>query len=71
MTLNGNTNGTKTILILTENEKTALGSVLDKALCGYLEPEEEQILGGLYNRPFPEAVEAIEKQMEHEDEMEV
>lgn len=62
---------TKTILILTEDEKTALGSVLDKALCGYLEPEEEQILGGLYNRLYPEAAEALEKLMEHEDEMEV
>lgn len=69
--MNENTNGTKTILILTEDEKTALGSVLDKALCGYLEPEEEQTLGGLYNRLFPETAEALEKLMEHEDEMEV
>lgn len=69
--MNGNTKKTKTILILTEDEKTALGSVLDKALCGYLEPEEEQILGGLYNRLFPETAEALENLMKNEEEMEV
>ena len=62
---------TKIILILTEDEKTTLGSVLDKALCGYLEPEEEQILGGIYNRLFPEDAEAIQKRLEQEEEMEV
>lgn len=62
---------TKTILMLTEDEKTALGSVLDKALCSYLELEEEQILGGLYNRLYPETAEALEKLTEHEEEMEV
>ena len=66
-----NTKETKTTLILTENEKTALGSVLDKALCGYLEPEEEQILSGLYNRLFPEDAEYVAQLLANEDELEM
>lgn len=44
----------KTNLALTEIEKQALGNILNKALCGYLEPDEETALTGIYDRLFPE-----------------
>lgn len=60
-----------TTLILNKEEKMAVGSLLDKALCSYQDEKTADLLSGIYNRMFPEEAEYVAQLFADEDELEM
>lgn len=60
-----------TTLVLNKEEKMAVGSCIDKALCGYQDEKTADLLWNVYYRMFPEEAEYVAQLLTDEDELEV